>query len=186
MFIIGINSFLPGEAIKRKFLKISNENLTIFINKMSEQYRIIEYPLIILFCLTGAIFLMSSYDIVSIFLALELQSYGLYLISSIYRNSESSISAGLTYFLLGALSSCIILLGITLLYINTGSTNLENIYILNSISNAYSSNIIYEDIYTNNLSVYKYIYMQYTFIQLPLSIISVGLLFKIASAPFHF
>jgi NADH-ubiquinone oxidoreductase chain 2 len=186
IFIIGINSFLPGEAIKRKFLNISNENLTIFINKMSEQYRIIEYPLIVLFCLTGAIFLMSSYDIVSIFLSLELQSYGLYLISSIYRNSESSISAGLTYFLLGGLSSCIILLGIALLYINTGSTNLENIYILNSISNAYSSNIIYEDIYSDNLSVYKYIYMQYTFIQLPLSIISVGLLFKIASAPFHF
>jgi NADH-ubiquinone oxidoreductase chain 2 len=151
MLILGINSFLPGEAIKRKFLKISNENLTIFLNKMSDQYRIIEYPLIVMFCLTGAIFLMSSYDIVSIFLALELQSYGLYLISSIYRNSESSISAGLTYFLLGGLSSCIILLGIALLYINTGTTNLENIYILNSVSNAYSSNTIYDNNSINNL-----------------------------------
>jgi NADH-ubiquinone oxidoreductase chain 2 len=186
MLILGINSFLPGEAIKRKFLKISNENLTIFLNKMSDQYRIIEYPLIVMFCLTGAIFLMSSYDIVSIFLALELQSYGLYLISSIYRNSESSISAGLTYFLLGGLSSCIILLGIALLYINTGTTNLENIYILNSVSNAYSSNTIYDNNSINNLWVYKYVYMQYTYIQLPLSIISVGLLFKIAAAPFHF
>jgi NADH-ubiquinone oxidoreductase chain 2 len=186
ILIIGINSFLPGEAIKRKFIKISNENLTIFLNKMSDQYRIIEYPLIVMFCLIGAIFLMSSYDIVSIFLSLELQSYGLYLICSIYRNSESSISAGLTYFLLGGLSSCIILLGITLLYINTGTTNLENIYILNSISNAYTSNTVYDNSFTNNILVYKYVYIQYTYIQLPLSIISVGLLFKIASAPFHF
>src|SRR6201999_4625669 len=123
---------------------ISEDNNKIIVkNYMSEQYRIIEYPLIILFCIIGAIFLISSFDIISIFLSIELQSYALYLICSIYRNSESSINAGLTYFLLGGLSSCIILLGISLLYINSGTTNLENIYMINSISNAYTHNIIY-------------------------------------------
>ena len=59
---------------------------TKIINKMGEQFRIIEYPLIILFIVSGALFLMSSSDIVSIFLSIELQSYGLYLLSTIYRN----------------------------------------------------------------------------------------------------
>ncbi len=48
---------------------------------------------------------MSTNDLVSIFLSIELQSYGLYILSTIYRNSELSTTGGLMYFLLGALSS---------------------------------------------------------------------------------
>lgn len=101
---------------------------------MSEQFKIIEYPLIILFIVTGAILLMSTNDLVSIFLAIELQSYGLYILSTIYRNSELSTTGGLIYFLLGGLSSCFILLGTALIYTNTGSTSLDNLYIITSIS----------------------------------------------------
>ena len=72
---------------------------------MGEHLKIIEYPLILLFVVSGAIFLMSTNDLVSIFLAIELQSYSLYLLSSIYRNSELATKGGLTYFLLGGLSS---------------------------------------------------------------------------------
>ena len=57
---------------------------TVIVNKMGEQYKIIEYSLIILFIVTGSIFLVSTSDLVSIFLAIELQSYGLYLLSIIY------------------------------------------------------------------------------------------------------
>ena len=57
---------------------------------MGEQFKIIEYPLILLFIITGACLLMSTNDLVSIFLSIELQSYGLYLLSTIYRNSELS------------------------------------------------------------------------------------------------
>ena len=96
---------------------------TNIINKMGEQFRIIEYPLVLLFIITGAILLVSSSDLVSIFLSIELQSYGLYLLSTIYRNSELSTSAGLTYFLLGGLSSCFILLSTSLIYANSGTTN---------------------------------------------------------------
>jgi hypothetical protein len=56
----------------------------------------------ILFIVIGSIFLISSSDLVSIFLAIELQSYGLYLLSAIYRDSEPATSGGLMYFLLGA------------------------------------------------------------------------------------
>lgn len=146
---------------------------TKIINKMAEQYRILEYSLIILFTISGAVFLISTSDIVSIFLSIELQSYGLYLISTIYRNSELSTKAGLTYFLLGSLSSCIILLGQSLLYINSGNTNLEGLYIISSISEMFIEKD-YDMWYKPN------------YIQFSLLIMSIGFLFKIGAAPFHF
>jgi NADH:ubiquinone oxidoreductase subunit 2 (subunit N) len=101
---------------------------------MGEQFKIIEYPLILLFIITGAVFLMSTNDLVSIFLAIELQSYGLYILSTIYRNSELSTTGGLIYFLLGGLSSCFILLGTGLFYANSGATSLDSLYIITSLS----------------------------------------------------
>src|SRR5215470_2781284 len=50
---------------------------TKILNKSGEQFKLIEYPLIILFIVLGAIFLMSSNDLITIFLSIELQSYGL-------------------------------------------------------------------------------------------------------------
>src|ERR1700729_495850 len=122
---------------------------TSILNKMAEQYKIIEYPLILLFIVTGSLFLMSTNDLVSIFLSIELQSYGLYLLSTIYRNSESATSGGLMYFLLGGLSSCFILLGTGLLYANSGTTNLDGMYVITSLSDMdvsmadKSTNILY-------------------------------------------
>jgi NADH-ubiquinone oxidoreductase chain 2 len=107
---------------------------------MAERFKIIEYPLILLFIIMGSTLLISSSDIVSIFLSIELQSYGLYLLSTIYRNSELATSAGLTYFLLGGLSSCFILLGTSLLYANSGTTNLEGYYIIINISDMLKDN----------------------------------------------
>jgi len=138
----------------------------------------IEYPLIILFILLGSTLLISSSDLVSMFLAIELQSYGIYILSTIYRNSELSTSAGLTYFLLGGLSSCLILLGSSILYINTGITNLDGIYIL---SNYFETKDI-ENIFTNLLSNNK----TGEYLNIALIILSIGYLFKVASAPFHF
>lgn len=148
---------------------------TEIINKMGEQFKIIEYPLILLFIITGAAFLISSSDIVSIFLSIELQSYGLYLLSTIYRNSELATSAGLTYFLLGGLSSCFILLGTSLLYANSGTTSLEGFYVISSLTD------ISKDSANNVLYWYKTNYLNFS-----LLIMSVGFLFKVSAAPFHF
>jgi NADH-ubiquinone oxidoreductase chain 2 len=189
--IISINSvyprkiFIKNTTLNNKYL----HNLTNIINKMSDQYRIIEYPLILLFCIMGVIFLVLSSDLISVFLSIELQSYSLYLISSIYRNSEASITAGLTYFLLGGLSSCIILLGISLIYVNYGNTNIENIYIINNIFNSLKNNVYSTENYLHNINIiylYLYMYTQYLYVQIALAILSIGLLFKISAAPFHF
>jgi len=125
---------------------------------------IAEYPMIIVFTTIGASFLVSSTDLVSLYLAVELQSFAVYILAALYRNSETATSAGLKYFLLGALSSAFILLGSSLIYAYTGLTNLDAISSLISVSS--STNIEGGVI-------------------LGLVIMTVGFLFKVAAAPFH-
>jgi len=174
ILILQLTSFYPRilwipkyswlEEIKRFLVKH-------YYIKLGEHMSIIEYPLILLFVISGAVFLISTNDLVSIFLSIELQSYGLYLLSTIYRNSELSTTGGLIYFLLGGLSSCFILLGTSLLYANSGTTSMDGLYIINSIS----------DINDNISSWYKPYYLNFS-----LLIFSIGFLFKVSAAPFHF
>nr|YP_009543516.1 NADH dehydrogenase subunit 2 [Coniothyrium glycines]AYU74406.1 NADH dehydrogenase subunit 2 [Coniothyrium glycines] len=180
--ILLLSSFFPRKVWLKQY---SNPNRFIFkklvyygtllLNKMGEQFKIIEYSLIILFIVTGSVFLISTSDLVSIFLSIELQSYGLYLLSTIYRDSEPATSGGLMYFLLGGLSSCFILLGTALLYANSGTTNLDSLYIITSISNVSKENL------TDLLFWYKSNYLH-----ISLLFMAVGFLFKVSAAPFHF
>jgi NADH-ubiquinone oxidoreductase chain 2 len=141
IFILQLTSFFPRTV---SFSQFSSTFLfekkvyekTNIINNSGEHLKIIEYPLILLFIITGAILLVSTSDLVSIFLSIELQSYGLYLLSTIYRNSELSTTGGLIYFLLGGLSSCLILLGTGLLYANSGTTNIDGLYIISTLSDS--------------------------------------------------
>jgi NADH-ubiquinone oxidoreductase chain 2 len=141
--ILTLTSFYPRKVYLQEYfcLFLLNSkftyNKTKISNKMGEQFKIIEYALIILFVLSGAVFLMSASDLVSIFLAIELQSYGLYIISTLYRDSEQATTGGLTYFLIGGLASCFILLGSSLLYANSGTTSLEGLYVISSLSDIY-------------------------------------------------
>ena len=123
-----------------------------------------DYSLIVLFSTLGSSLLISCSDLISMYLSIELQSFGLYILSTLYRDSESSTSAGLKYFLLGGLSSCLILLGAGLIYAYTGLTNFESIYSLISFSNT------------------NYIIQGLT---LGLIFIIIGFLFKISAAPLH-
>lgn len=136
--ILILTSFYPRKVYIKDFyssftgllLNKLSYNKSLISNKNGEQFRIIEYALIITFIISGAVFLISAGDLISVFLSIELQSYGLYILSTLYRDSESATASGLTYFLLGGLSSCFILLGSALLYANSGTTNLDNIYIM--------------------------------------------------------
>jgi len=179
--ILQLTSFYPRKVWLPEYSSLSKLLLynllyykTKILNKMAEQFKIMEYPLILLFIISGAVFLVSTSDLVSIFLCIELQSYGLYLLSTLYRNSELATSGGLTYFLLGGLSSCFILLGTSLLYSNSGTTNLDGIYVITSLSDI-----------ENNKDIILYWYISY-YISFSLLILSVGFLFKVSAAPFHF
>jgi len=126
-------------------------------------YRI-KYSIIVLISTLGSLLLISCSNLITLYLSLELQSFGLYILASLYRHSELAISAGLKYFLLGSLASCIILLGCGLIYSFTGLTNLDSIYSMISV------------IDNNNILLG---------FSLGLILIFIGLLFKIAAAPLH-
>nr|YP_010555433.1 NADH dehydrogenase subunit 2 [Ramaria cf. rubripermanens]UYR22183.1 NADH dehydrogenase subunit 2 [Ramaria cf. rubripermanens] len=104
-----------------------------FITSVSTSKESREYSLIALFSSLGGSLLLSSGDLLSMYLSIELQSFGLYILATIYRESGSATSAGLKYFLLGGLSSCLILLGIALVYTFTGLTSFESLYSLVSV-----------------------------------------------------
>src|SRR6201996_2189730 len=126
-----------------------------------------DYPLIILFTTLGMSSLISSSDLITMFLAIELQSFALYILATMNRNSESAVAAGLKYFLLGGLSSCFILLGSTLIYSYTGLTNFESLNILQSVIG---------QSFENN---------SYNYLAIGCIILTIGLLFKIGAAPLH-
>jgi NADH:ubiquinone oxidoreductase subunit 2 (subunit N) len=92
-----------------------------------------QYSLIAIFSILGGSLLMSSLDLLSMYLSIELQSFALYILATLNKDSLSATSAGLKYFLLGSLSSCFILLGSAIIYSYTGLTQFEAINSLISV-----------------------------------------------------
>lgn len=86
-----------------------------------------EHTILMLLSTWGMLFIVSSYDLISMYLAIELQSLCFYVIAASRRNNEYSVEAGLKYFILGALSSGFLLWGESLVYGITGITNFEEI-----------------------------------------------------------
>jgi len=163
------NSFkslgLLSVGIKNNNLGLNNSDLSsnsTFISYITGPI-LNEYSLIVLFSTLGSSLLLSSGNLLSMYLSLELQSFGVYILASIYRDSESATNAGLKYFLLGGLSSCLILLGCVIIYSYTGIIQFEDIYSLLVSSNT-------------DITIIT---------QLGLILIFIGFLFKIAAAPFH-
>jgi NADH-ubiquinone oxidoreductase chain 2 len=115
-----------------------------------------EYSLIAIFSILGGSLLMSSLDLLSMYLSIELQSFALYILATLNKERLSATSAGLKYFLLGSLSSCLILLGSAIIYSYTGLTQFESINTLMSILNidSLSSNAnvpLWESLHTDML-----------------------------------
>lgn len=141
-----------------------------------------EYGLLIVFTTMGSCFLLTSSDLVSMYLSIELQSFAVYILATLYRTSESATSAGLKYFLLGGLSSALILLGTAFIYSSTGLTQFESIYSLCQTTGSSSSDSLMgaESMGAPGVST-----QVLESVLLGLVLIGVGLLFKVASAPFH-
>jgi NADH-ubiquinone oxidoreductase chain 2 len=141
-----------------------------------------EYCLIVLFSSLGSTLLISSSDLLSMYLSIELQSFGLYILATLYRDYESATASGLKYFLLGALSSCFILLGAGLIYSFTGLTNFESIYSLISVSIPSINSIpsLPAIFFVDGIS-HKII----SGVSLGIIFIFIGFLFKIGAAPLH-
>ena len=146
--IEGINSISEGQSL----------------NMISKKSYPREYALVALLSTVGASLLISSSDLISLYLSIELQSFGVYILASIYRNLGSAVSAGLKYFLLGSLSSCIILLGGSIIYTYTGITHFDSIYSFIFV--------------TENIAILQGI-------SLGIVLIFIGFFFKVGAAPLH-
>jgi NADH-quinone oxidoreductase subunit N len=119
----------------------------------------IEYPILILSATLGMMIMISSYDLIVFYMGLELQSLSLYVLASFNRDNYRSSEAGLKYFVLGALSSGLLLYGCSLIYGFSGSTNFDLI----------AQNIDQ----LNTGSIFGIVF------------ILVGLAFKVSAVPFH-
>jgi len=134
---------------------------------MSESYMVkrnllrFEYPILIVLASVGMMVMVSAGDLIALYMGLELQSLSLYVVASLRRDSAKSTEAGLKYFVLGALSSGLLLYGASLTYGFAGTTQFAGI--IDAVSGG----------------------------QTPLGLlfglvfILAGLAFKVSAAPFH-
>jgi len=86
-----------------------------------------EYAVLVLLATLGMMMMVSANDLMSLYVGLELQSLSLYVLAAIKRDDSKATEAGLKYFVLGALSSGMLLYGASLVYGFTGHTNLQDI-----------------------------------------------------------
>ncbi|MDR6102041.1 NADH-quinone oxidoreductase subunit N [Agrobacterium larrymoorei] len=120
-----------------------------------------EYPVLLVLATLGILLMISANNLISLYMALELQSLALYVICAINRESLRSTEAGLKYFVLGALSSGMLLYGMSLVYGFTGNTGFQEIAAVLSAE-------------TRSLGVV-----------FGLVFVLAGLAFKISAVPFH-
>ncbi|MCB5198143.1 NADH-quinone oxidoreductase subunit NuoN [Loktanella sp. TSTF-M6] len=88
-----------------------------------------EYPVLVSLAVVGMMVMVSANDLMTLYMGLELQSLSLYVVASLRRDSVKSTEAGLKYFVLGALSSGLLLYGASLTYGFAGTTQFEGIIV---------------------------------------------------------
>jgi len=92
-----------------------------------EHFHRFEYPVLVILATLGMFMMISANDLIALYVGLELQSLALYVVAAIQRDSVRSTEAGLKYFVLGALSSGMLLYGCSLIYGFTGHTGFAEI-----------------------------------------------------------
>ena len=120
-----------------------------------------EYPVLVILAVTGMSLMVSANDLITLYLGLELQSLSLYILAAFNRDSQRASEAGLKYFVLGALSSGLLLYGASLVYGFAGGTTFEAIA-LAAQSDANALGLVFGLVFLLS-----------------------GLAFKISAAPFH-
>nr|YP_009560604.1 NADH-ubiquinone oxidoreductase chain 2 [Ulva compressa]ATP01469.1 NADH-ubiquinone oxidoreductase chain 2 [Ulva compressa]QDF43144.1 NADH dehydrogenase subunit 2 [Ulva compressa] len=139
-----------------------------------KRYGRYEFVFIIWLSIIGMLCLLKSYNFLTFYLSIELQSLSFYMLAAMRSKTEASAEAGLKYFILSAFSSAILLLGITLIYAATGSQSFADLsIIINYFYSAFDNNgIIGPELVPVSLAI-------------GLACVCVSLLFKLAAAPFH-
>ncbi|MEO3430042.1 NADH-quinone oxidoreductase subunit NuoN [Pelagibius sp. CAU 1746] len=121
-----------------------------------------EYPVLVLFATLGMMLMISANDMLALYLGLELQSLSLYVVAAFRRDHLRSSEAGLKYFVLGALSSGMLLYGMSMIYGFAGTTSFDGLAAQFSAGQTPSLGLIVGIVF-----------------------LSAGLAFKISAVPFH-
>jgi NADH-quinone oxidoreductase subunit N len=132
--------------------------------RFNDDHRIarFEYPVLVLLATTGMMVMVSANDLITLYLGLELQSLALYVVASFDRDSVRSSEAGLKYFVLGALSSGMLLYGASMIYGFSGTTSFEVLAKVLTGAGAPSAGLVIGIVF-----------------------VIVGLAFKVSAVPFH-
>jgi NADH-quinone oxidoreductase subunit N len=115
-----------------RFLKVlaligSGTALILSRSYLAQQAKIFEYAILIMLSTVGMMVLISAGDLIMLYLGLELMSLALYVVAASHRDDTKSTEAGLKYFVLGALSSGMLLYGASLVYGFTGTVSFAGI-----------------------------------------------------------
>ena len=166
MLLFGWGPVLQQNVLPAQITKVGIEKSLNTNPNFIHTNTINEYSLLILFSVLGGCLLITSYNLLSMYMSIELQSFAAYILCTLYRHSQSATAAGLKYFLLGSLASGIILLGTAVIYASTGITNFEDLAALISV--------------TDNTN---------TFVTVSIAggilLIGIGYIFKVGAAPLY-
>ena len=157
---------LDGFAYVWKVVVLFATAITVLLSQRFVQdsgYRPGEYYSLLIFAATGMMFMVSGYNLIAIWIGLELMALSSYVLAGYFKQELKSNEAALKYFVLGALSSGIMLYGMSLLYGATGSVQLDGIA-------AGLANVAEEPSFL---------------VSIGWVMMAVGLLFKVAAVPFH-
>ncbi|AZL15995.1 NADH-quinone oxidoreductase subunit N [Rickettsiales endosymbiont of Stachyamoeba lipophora] len=157
---------LNNPIILAKLIVVVSSIFVLLCFNNLEQNLAFELPVIVLFAVLGMYTLISSNDFITFYVGLELQSLSLYILTASNRNNPNSTEAGLKYFILGVITTGLILFGISLIYAYTASINFVH----------------FVDLYHNNSINIGSVPIA---LIIGLVLILIGLLFKISAVPFH-
>lgn len=152
-------------AVFAKVLILTATALSIILSMRyleQEQIARFEYPVLLIFATIGMMAMVSANDLISLYVGLELQSLSLYVIAAFRRDAARSSEAGLKYFVLGALSSGLLLYGSSLIYGFAGTTNFEALSLVFRAGELPGLGVIIGMVF-----------------------VAAGLAFKISAVPFH-
>ena len=121
-----------------------------------------EYAVLVLLAAVGMGIMVTAHDLIAVYMGIELQSLSLYVMAAFNRDSRRSTEAGLKYFVLGALSSGLLLYGASLIYGFTGATRFDEIAMVVAAGEAPGVGLVFGLVF-----------------------FMAGLAFKVSGAPFH-
>ncbi|MGL1920351.1 MAG: NADH-quinone oxidoreductase subunit NuoN [Hyphomicrobiales bacterium] len=173
-----ISYFLPTDVTRVFNGLVINDNYSIFMKiltlfggaatllmiKNFLQSRKLDQPefiVLMMFAIVGMMFMISANNLLTLYLGIEMQSLSLYILAAFNRSSTKATESGLKYFILGALSSGMLLFGMSYIYGFTGSTSFD---------------LIAQHLSTNGSSIG---------IIFGITLLCAGLMFKISAVPFH-